>query len=194
MCCEEDPCDRQERTLADAGPSGVYFHWSFQVNNYLNLAQIPAVLSAGIKLWWDEKQPDRIHLIFGGSLFADADGGREGLRIVFSSNPSSADYNPANFNRCARLLHSEGRPAPAPVDEHSRTLAHRNQVISDAGASQVPSLKRPRPMSGADNGVFLARALPCPACACLVVDLNVHDRTCLARHGIAAQLIHKASD
>lgn len=59
------------------------------------------------------------------SRFSDANGNRRGLQIVWSANPMSADYHPANYNRAARALRAAGVPAPDEVPERSRRLRDR---------------------------------------------------------------------
>jgi hypothetical protein len=55
----------------------------------------------------------------------EEDGSKPGLRIVFSSNPESADYNPGNFNRMARYLKANGKSHPETVEKSSRRLRDR---------------------------------------------------------------------
>lgn len=84
----------------------------------------------GFKAWWDEKQPDRIHITNSDDRFLDDHGVKPGLRIVFSSNPRSADYNPNGYNRVARALRAVGAPAPAEdVPLRSRKLKDRTEKI-----------------------------------------------------------------
>jgi hypothetical protein len=54
-------------------------------------------------IFWHPGQPDRIHMATSDSTFTDETGGKPGIRVVFSSNPRSADYNPATFNRLKRV-------------------------------------------------------------------------------------------
>lgn len=79
----------------------------------------------GLRVWWHPDQPDRIHLGTHRSDITDENGEKPGLRIVFSSNPDSADYNPGNFNRIARWLKDNGKSAPEPVEKKSRRLRDR---------------------------------------------------------------------
>lgn len=70
-------------------------------------------------------------------LFTDEQGDRPGIRVVFSSNPRSADYNPATFNRLARALDAAGVAAPSPVPVHPRHLRHRDGVINQLGVVEL---------------------------------------------------------
>ena len=80
----------------------------------------------GVTIWWDSSQPTRMHYTVNDPRFTDAAGERPGIRVVFSSDPKSADYNPNNINRCARALREEGKPAPKhDVPESSRRLRDR---------------------------------------------------------------------
>lgn len=84
------------------------------------------VTVGGINVWWQASDPDRIHYVTNDATFTDTNGEHPGIRVVFSSNPRSADYSPANFNRCARALRTEGKSAPAEdVPERSRRLRDR---------------------------------------------------------------------
>ncbi len=68
------------------------------------------VVLTDAKLWWRE-DGNRMHLIINDPDLQHPDT-EPGMQIVFSDNPESADYNPANFNRCARVLRHHGKPAP----------------------------------------------------------------------------------
>ena len=76
-------------------------------------------------IFWHPGQPDRIHMATSDAAFVDEAGGKPGIRVVFSSNPRSADYHPANFNRLARWLAAQGEPAPDPVPVADRQLGRR---------------------------------------------------------------------
>lgn len=123
---------------------------------------------SSINIWWSEKEPDRIHLVIADTRLTEADGTKPGLRIVFSANPKSADYNPGNFNRCARLLREKGRPAPsADIDEHRRHLRYRDALIAQVG-------------SGDNSGSASATKTPpasaniCSTCSAFVDDVDMH--------------------
>ena len=89
-------------------------------------------------IFWHPGQPDRIHMATNDSTFTDETGGKPGIRVVFSSNPRSVDYNPATFNRLARALKDAGAHAPSPVPIHPRHLRYRDAVIKQVGAVEVP--------------------------------------------------------
>jgi hypothetical protein len=62
-------------------------------------------------------QPDR---------FTDEHGTKPGLHLIYDTNPGSADYNPAYFNRFGRKLREYGKVAPAEdVPLASRRLKDR---------------------------------------------------------------------
>lgn len=96
-------------------------------------------------IFWSPTQPDRIHMATGDPRFTDETGGRPGIRVVFSSNANSADYNPATFNRLARALAREGADAPAEVPVHRRHLRYRDGVIRELGSAEVPDDDLPDP-------------------------------------------------
>lgn len=79
----------------------------------------------GLNVWWQPSDPDRIHLATNRADIVDDHGEKPGLRIVFSANSASADYNPGNFNRLARWLRDHGKPAPDEVTPSSRRLKDR---------------------------------------------------------------------
>lgn len=90
-----------------------------------------------ISYYWDPNEPERIHLWIKDDRFTDAAGERPGIWNVYSINPKSADYSPSNFNRVARALRAEQRPAPEhDAPEHDRRLRYRNGLIDDYGADE----------------------------------------------------------
>ena len=88
-------------------------------------------------IFWHPGQRDRIHLATNDPTFTDESGGRPGIRVAFSRNPRSADYNPATFNRLARAPRDAGADAPAEVPIHRRHLRYRDAVIGQIGAAEV---------------------------------------------------------
>jgi hypothetical protein len=115
---------------------------------------------------WYEKDTGSIHLSCNDRRLTDEDGGKPGFRAAFNANPRSADYNPANFNRLARFLREQGRPAPDEAPIKPRHLNRRPQVIAELTAeTRAPG----RP---ADPSVFGWSV--CPACSAVVVDLDEH--------------------
>lgn len=79
----------------------------------------------GLNVWWNPSDPERIHLATNRTDILDDAGEKPGLRIVFSNNPKSADYNPGNFNRISRWLADNEKPAPPLVEKGSRRLRDR---------------------------------------------------------------------
>lgn len=136
-------------------------------NTYLDLSDKASGGGQPITLWWTEKEPDRIHLILTDDRLVDSAGEKPGLRLVLSSNPKSADYSPANFNRCARLLRGKGMPAPAEdVEENPRHLRYRDALIARITDGTKPPT--------ATSGVLPEQAVHCDICYCWVSDLEVH--------------------
>jgi hypothetical protein len=115
-------------------------------------------------LWFDQKAGDSIHLTTGDHRFVDEHGERPGLRIVFSSNPNSADYNPGNFNRSARVLKAAGKAAPDEIPLASRRLSDRPRVKA--------ALQNPATRQEADPAQFGWKV--CKQCGCLVLGLGSH--------------------
>ena len=141
-------------------------------NTYLDLADADNGGGHQINLWWSDTQPDRIHLVLTDPRLVDRKGEKPGLRLVLSSNPKSADYSPANFNRSARLLRSLGLPAPADdVEEHPRHLRYRDSVIETVLSEPVDNSPAPASTAGA---AVPAEAEICQECWCYVADLTKH--------------------
>ena len=133
-------------------------------------------------IWWAAHQPDRVHLTTGDPRFTDESGGRAGLRVVFSSNPRSADYNPGNFNRIARALAEAGIAAPEEVPVHQRHLRSRDQVIKDLD-QQATAQQEATAVAAVSKQVGGATVsdpaefgwATCPQCFCVVVSLDQHN-------------------
>lgn len=146
-------------TTASDGSKGNYVDLVADDNGNGALSQIT--------IFWSPDQPDRIRHITSDSRLTDAHGQREGLQNVYSTNPNSADYNPANFNRCARLLANAGKPAPDEVFEHPRHLRHRDAVKAAlSGVQQAGKI--------AGKGFITTNAEVCDKCLCYVSDLDGH--------------------
>lgn len=78
-----------------------------------------------VKVWWVPGQPDEIHLTPDDPDLHHPQTG-PGMRVVFSTNPRSANYHPANFNRCAAILRQYEKPAPPEdAEEGPRRLDKR---------------------------------------------------------------------
>lgn len=127
-------------------------------------------------LWFDQRDGTSIHLTTATDdpRLVDEEGKRPGLRVVFSSNPRSADYNPGNFNRCARALAAAGKPAPAEVPLHPRHLSKRTQVTA---ALAVEKTGASTTQVAADPAQF--GWVACPHCRAIVVDFSAHSTACL---------------
>jgi hypothetical protein len=69
-------------------------------------------LSHPINVWFDEKQPNQIHLTLNDPDLSHPTTGRDGLHFVVSSNPKSADFNPHSFNTLRYLLQRFEKQAP----------------------------------------------------------------------------------
>jgi hypothetical protein len=110
-------------------PSGKAIQPAPSTEDTMSATQIPPgdyLIVDGVTLWWRDDDPARIHYTTNSSLFTDANGDRPGIRVVFSSDPLSADYSPTNFNRACRALRAAGKPAPTTdVPEPSRRLRDR---------------------------------------------------------------------
>jgi hypothetical protein len=140
-------------------------------STYLDLADAGTGGGHQITLWWSETQQDRIHLVLTDPRLIDSEGEKPGLRLVLSSNPRSADYSPANFNRCARVLRALGMPAPdQDVPEHPRHLRYRENVIKTVLGDQALTSS-----AMAREGYAVPDATDvCQTCWSYVADLEKH--------------------
>lgn len=87
---------------------------------------------AKCRVLWLPDDPGRIRFCVAASGFADIDGAKPGMVLVWSSNPKSADYNPRYFNRGSRYLAAKGLPHPNEVPERSRRLSARlKEILGD---------------------------------------------------------------
>lgn len=119
-----------------------------------------------VHVWYDEGTQS-IHLTCNDRRLTDENGEKPGFRVVFNANPRSADYSPANFNRLARFLRTQGRPAPEEAPLKPRQLNRRQQVIAELMAETAKPAGKP-----ADPVVF--GWATCPACTAVVADLDKH--------------------
>lgn len=124
-------------------------------------------------VFFDKDSGDAIHLITDSPEITDEHGEKPGLRTVVSSNPKSANYNPPNFNRLARLLRKYGKTAPEDVPLHPRQLAKRPQVTALLLGSGTHD---PGPADPKQFGWSI-----CPHCSAVVLDVDDHLE---AAHGI----------
>ncbi len=82
-------------------------------------------------IWWDpDADPDRIRLLTGDRRFTIEGDTGPGLQFAASCNRAHADYNPRQFNRLARFLQDQGRPAPAEVPIESRRMRDRLDLLT----------------------------------------------------------------
>lgn len=145
---------------------------------FLNLSDPSLGGGHPITIWWSESQPDRMTLSINDPRFTEVDGTKPGLRVVFSSNPNSADYSPGNYNRCARVLRGLGMPAPAEdVPEHPRHLRYREHVKAAVatGAPVGAPVEAQAGHAPAAGSMATADAAVCDQCLCLVADLAKHE-------------------
>ena len=64
--------------------------------------------------------------------------GKPGFQDNYSCDPDSADYDPANYNRCLTYLHEKGIALDRPLAEiHSRRLRDRWPLLSKNLQQQI---------------------------------------------------------
>lgn len=76
-------------------------------------------LTGHVNVWFDDKQPSDIHLTINDEDVVHPDSGKEGLHLVASSNPRSANFDPKSFNTLRALLATHGKPHPASQADES---------------------------------------------------------------------------
>lgn len=86
-----------------------------------------------VTIWWGPEDPTSLYLSIHNPHITDELGKRPGLMFRMSSNPRSADYRPADFNRCVRTLKKMGKEAPNEVPVHPRHLKWRPALIERLG-------------------------------------------------------------
>ena len=69
------------------------------------------VTLGGVNVWWTPEHPDEMH-VTSDDPDLNHPNTEPGMRVVFSANPRSANYHPANFNRCRQMLIQHGKSAP----------------------------------------------------------------------------------
>jgi len=126
-----------------------------------------------VTVWWAAHQPDRVHVTSGDPQFTDENGEKPGLRIVFSSNPKSADYNPGSFNRVARALADADIAAPPLVEVRPRHLRYRDAIITEA-EKEVPSTFVEEPAVPMGASMLRKMGLDvCPECGAVVASMSI---------------------
>lgn len=116
-----------------------------------------------ITVTWNSKAPRRMLLATSDPRFTDEKGEKPGLRTIFSANPKSADYDPAQFNRIARALRKAGLDAPDEVTVRPRQMKQRRAVIAKAGGGQRGGAKgRANRTGGQGTGVRAKKAAAGP--------------------------------
>lgn len=75
-------------------------------------------LTGSSNVWFDDHQPSEIHLTVNDDDLSHPQSGKEGLHLVVSSNPRSANFDPKSFNTLRALLALFDKPHPvAEADE-----------------------------------------------------------------------------
>ena len=95
-------------------------------------------VTMAVNVFVDSGNPRRIlkWTAFAGSSTTDQAhlfdyDGKPGFKDVYSCDPDSADYDPANYNRCLKLLHDNGKALDIPLAEvRSRALRDRWPMLS----------------------------------------------------------------
>ncbi|HEV2757377.1 MAG TPA: hypothetical protein VG318_16550 [Actinomycetota bacterium] len=70
-------------------------------------------LTGSSNVWFDERQPSEIHLTVNDEDLSHPQSGKDGLHLVLSSNPRSANFDPKSFNTLRALLAGFDKPCPA---------------------------------------------------------------------------------
>jgi len=70
------------------------------------------VLDERVHVWYDDGQPDQVHLTVTDSGIVHPYSRDTGLHLVFSALPESVNYHPKTFNTLRALLAALGKPHP----------------------------------------------------------------------------------
>jgi hypothetical protein len=130
-------------------------------------AGAPSTTKLTVDVFYDQADGS-LSLVTDDPRLTDENGQRPGFRVTFNGNAKSADYNPANFNRLARFLVANGKPAPAEVPLRQRQLNRRSAVIAEVTGEQAKAATG-RPADAA----FLGWTV-CPSCTAVVTNLPKH--------------------
>jgi hypothetical protein len=98
---------------------------SESVQKLLKLSSVGAIAPEKPNIWWVRDRPSEIYMTMTTKAMVNEHGGQHGFWTTFSTNLKSANYDPANFNRLARWLESQGIDAPPQVPVGSRRLGTR---------------------------------------------------------------------
>jgi len=80
-------------------------------------------LTGTSNVWFDERQPSEIHLTVNDEHVVHPQTGKDGLHLVISSNPKSANFDPKTFNTLRALLGQFDKPFPK--DAADETIPRR---------------------------------------------------------------------
>jgi len=95
-------------------------------------------LTLTFNVYLDPNDSGRMLLWSNDPQLTDAHGAKPGIKLCYSTDPDSADYSPANYNRLLRWLHRQGKYLDVvEVPEHSRRLMDRWGLLSLAARRRL---------------------------------------------------------
>jgi hypothetical protein len=69
-------------------------------------------LTGQVNVWFDANDPSEIHLTLNDHDLIHPETGKDGLHLIFSANPRSANFDAKSFNTTRALLHRFDKPYP----------------------------------------------------------------------------------
>ncbi len=76
-------------------------------------------LTGQVHVWFDVNQPSEIHLTLNDPDLVHPETGKDGLHLIVSANPRSANFDAKSFNTARALLHRFDKLYPDTVADES---------------------------------------------------------------------------
>lgn len=76
-------------------------------------------LTGHVNVWFDPSQPRDIHLTINDEDVVHPHSGKDGLHLVVSASPRSANFDPKSFNTMRALLATYDKPHPTTEADES---------------------------------------------------------------------------
>jgi hypothetical protein len=97
-------------------------------------------LTGPTNVWFDQNQPTDLHLTVNDVDLIHPQSGKDGLHLVFSSRPTSANFDPKTFNTLRALLERFAKPGPPESADESiprRLDSRRKHMAANAPTTEA---------------------------------------------------------